>query len=215
MTGRISIENCDANGSSLTTMCMNRRWTGTPLVESQFMIVPIVSRPHHAHRGLPNDRTTCGARKTSPPLEKHESFLVRVVGTGLTRGRETLSHNDQAPRSCLFIIEREISFNYDLEIAGRSSGRRFLSSNHRIVWIEIRLQNPFKSKVTTRCWSTAKKSPIHDRFFKIQRHTEKEDANAWNDGSRHCSPFIWKGKGPQWWIFQHQLDPWNRIHFQR
>ena len=77
-------------------MCLERRWTGTLLVESQLVLLANVSHPHHAHWGLPNDRTTCDARKRHHQGKTiHESFLLQMIGTGLRR--ETLSHSDQAP----------------------------------------------------------------------------------------------------------------------
>ena len=45
---------------------------------------------HHAHRGLPNDRTTCGARKRPHEGKNHESFLLQIIGTGLTHRRDAV-----------------------------------------------------------------------------------------------------------------------------
>ena len=69
---------------------MKRQWKGTLLVESKMRLFTKVSHPHHAHWGLPNDRTSCGARKR--PQGKSQ-----MIGTDLSHRRETLSHSDQAP----------------------------------------------------------------------------------------------------------------------
>ena len=59
------------------------------LVESKLVLLANVSHPHHAHWGLPNDRTTCGARKRphQGKITRVSSFklLVRALLTGARR----------------------------------------------------------------------------------------------------------------------------------
>ena len=70
---RISIENCDGNGSVLATMYKTSMDGGLPLSNRSWCSSQVL-RPHHAHKSLPNDRTTCGARKRSHQRKNSREF---------------------------------------------------------------------------------------------------------------------------------------------